>query len=113
MAFIRKVKTKSGATAVQIAYSSYGKIVRIEHIGSAHNSSELEVLIELATQKLKDRQPSLFEPPTDLDIIIEQSVSSLLYETLVSRYTALKFNDLADPDFTNLVIARLVERTNI
>ena len=69
MAFIRKVKTKSGATAVQIAYSSYGKIVKIEHIGSAHNSSELEVLIELATQKLKDRQPSLFEPPTDLDII--------------------------------------------
>ena len=112
MAFIRKVKTKSGATAVQIAYSSYGKIVRIEHIGSAHNSSELEVLIELATQKLKDRQPSLFEPPTDLDIIIEQSVSSLLYETLVSRYTTLKFNDLADPDFTNLVIARLVEPTS-
>ena len=112
MAFIRKVKTKSGATAVQIAYSSYGKIVRIEHIGSAHNSSELEVLIELATQKLKDRQPSLFEPPTDLNIIIEQSVSSLLYETLVSRYTTLKFNDLADPDFTNLVIARLVEPTS-
>ena len=37
MAFIRKVKTSSGATAVQIAYKAYGKIIRIDHIGSAHN----------------------------------------------------------------------------
>ena len=34
MGFIRKVKTASGATAVQIAHKEYGRIVRIEHIGS-------------------------------------------------------------------------------
>ena len=44
MAYIRKVKTRSGATAVQIAYTAYGKIIRIDHIGSAHNPSELELL---------------------------------------------------------------------
>jgi len=33
MAFIRKVKTKSGATAVQIAYKQKGKIVKVIHEG--------------------------------------------------------------------------------
>ena len=48
MAFIRKVKTASGATAVQIAYKSSGRIVKIEHLGSAHTKEEVEILISLA-----------------------------------------------------------------
>ena len=43
MAFIRKVKTPSGATAVQIAYKIGGRIVKIIHIGSAHNKEELDM----------------------------------------------------------------------
>jgi hypothetical protein len=45
MAFIRKVKTKSGATAVQIVHKNYGKITHIDHIGSAHNQAELTILL--------------------------------------------------------------------
>lgn len=60
MAFIRKIKTASGATAVQIAYKSQGQIVKIEHIGSAHNNNELSILIEVAKQKLIGNQKSLF-----------------------------------------------------
>ena len=44
MAYIRKVKTKSGATAVQIAHKVSGKLVKLEHLGSAHNPKELETL---------------------------------------------------------------------
>ena len=47
MAYIRRVKTASGATAIQIAYTAYGKIIRIEHIGSAHNEQELNLLADL------------------------------------------------------------------
>lgn len=113
MAYIRKVKTASGATAVQIAYSAYGKIVRIDHIGSAHNQSELAALCELATEKLKAGQPSLFDPaPADLDIVIEQSVSSVLLNALRGCYDSLGFGALADRDFADLVIARLVEPTS-
>lgn len=36
MAYIRKVKTKSGATAVQIVAKAYGRIIDLKHIGSAH-----------------------------------------------------------------------------
>jgi len=34
MAYIRKVKTKSGATAIQIAHKAGGQLVKLEHLGS-------------------------------------------------------------------------------
>ena len=42
MSFIRKIKTDSGATAVQIARKQYGRIVQIDHNGSAHTEEELQ-----------------------------------------------------------------------
>ena len=113
MAFIRKVKTKSGATAVQIAYSAYGKIVKIKHIGSAHNESELTLLLDLANQQLSSRQGSFFDPkPVETQIDINVSVSSVLLNVLKQQYDRLCFNELADEEFRHLVIARLVEPTS-
>jgi len=60
MAFIRKVKTKSGATAVQIAYKQKGKIVKIIHIGSAQNDEELRILLDQAQKHLQENQLELF-----------------------------------------------------
>ncbi len=113
MAYIRKVKTKSGATAVQLAYTAYGKIIRIEHIGSAHNPAELELLNVLAKNKLVAGQVSLLDPPTvDATIQLRHSFSDVLYDTLLGQYQALGFDQLNDGDFANLVIARLVEPTS-
>jgi hypothetical protein len=42
--YVRTVKTASGATAVQIVYSSHLGARDIEHIGSAHDDAELELL---------------------------------------------------------------------
>ena len=42
MAYIRKYKTTSGATGVQVCYKEQGKVVRTVHIGSA--STEAGVL---------------------------------------------------------------------
>jgi hypothetical protein len=44
VAYVRTVKTASGATAVQIAGSSRRGSRNIEHIGSAHDDAELEAL---------------------------------------------------------------------
>jgi len=52
MAFIRKVKTASGATTVQVAYKHKGRIIKIVHIGSAHNNEELNILLTLARMRL-------------------------------------------------------------
>jgi len=46
--YVRTVKTASGATAVQIVYSSHRGSRDIEHIGSAHDDAELELLKTVA-----------------------------------------------------------------
>jgi effector-binding domain-containing protein len=53
MAFIRRVKTASGATAIQIATKQKGQIVKIIHIGSAHTGEELAILLALARSNYK------------------------------------------------------------
>ena len=83
MAFIRKVKTTSGAIAVQIAHKEYGRIVRIEHIGSAHNETDLKTLLAIANQRLRGSQLNLFaESVSPLKISLKQSVSHLLLKVL-------------------------------
>ena len=44
VAYVRTVKTASGATAVQIVWSSRRGSREIEHLGSAHDEAELEAL---------------------------------------------------------------------
>ena len=113
MAFIRKVKTASGATAVQIVRKEYGRIVKIDHIGSAHNNEELQLLITLAKQRLQGSQKSLFDAPNmELGIGLKQSFSGLLLEILIEQYNHLGFNQLADEDFAYLCVARIVEPTS-
>lgn len=113
MAFIRKVKTKSGATAVQIAHKVAGQLVKLEHLGSAHNSEELEMLISLAKERLQGNQMFLFTHlENKLQIKLRQSSSNFLFQVLNRQYQKLGFSRLEDPDFTNLCIARIVEPTS-
>ena len=44
MPYVRTVKTKSGATAPQVVWSSRRGSREIEHLGSAHDDAELEAL---------------------------------------------------------------------
>lgn len=110
MAFIRRVKTSSGATAVQIAHKLHGKIDRIEHIGSAHKEDDLKTLLAVAKQRLLGSQLSLLPNASDpLKIRQVQSVSQLLYDSLLEPYSQLGFNQLKDDTFAALCVARLVE----
>ena len=54
MAFIRRVRTASGATAVQIAEYANGRQRIVKHLGSAHTDTELGVLLEQARELLGD-----------------------------------------------------------
>jgi hypothetical protein len=56
---VRTVKTASGATAVQIVHSSRRGSRDIEHIGSAHDEAEVEVLKAAARQRLAAGQGEL------------------------------------------------------
>ena len=113
MAYIRKVKTKSGATAVQIAHKVGGQLTRLEHLGSAHNSKELETLISLAKERLRGNQMFLFpDQGNKLQIKLKQSCSTLLFHLLNNQYQQLGFSQLGDLNFSNLCIARIVEPTS-
>jgi hypothetical protein len=46
------VKTTSGATAVQVVWSSRRGSREIEHMGSAHDEAELEALKAAAQQRI-------------------------------------------------------------
>lgn len=114
MSFIRKVKTASGATAVQIARKSSGRIVAIEHLGSAHTDEELEVLLSLAKKRLQAGQQSLFPPleTTAFKMGLKKTFSRLLFQVLKEQYLQLGFSKLNDEYFVYLCIARIVEPTS-
>lgn len=113
MSFIRKVKTASGATAVQIAHKEYGRLVKIDHIGSAHTQADLETLLALAKKRLLGGQQNLFKEPTSqVKINLRRPVSRLLLQVLTEQYTHLGFDQLKDDIFAYLCIARIVEPTS-
>ncbi|CAN0452793.1 unnamed protein product, partial [Scytosiphon promiscuus] len=67
---IRVVKTASKASAVQVVRYQNGKRIIVQHIGSAHNDTELDELIIVAQEWVKDysHQLSVFpgESPNKL-----------------------------------------------
>lgn len=111
--FIRKVKTKSGATAVQIVHKHGREVVRIVHIGSAHNNTELKILLALAYEKMHEGQLSFdFPHKNSLKLCLEKSYSGLLWDTLSHVYGSIGFDVITDPVFRQLVLARIVEPTS-
>jgi transposase len=112
MAFIRKVKTSSGATAVQIAYKIGGSIVKIIHIGSAHNKEELGLLVGIARNRLFANQLELLPQTDPLQIKTKRTFSALLWNTLQEQYAILGFTQLNDDVFEALCLARIVEPTS-
>jgi hypothetical protein len=65
VAYIRKVRTASGATAVQIAEYADGRERVVEHVGSAHTVAELGVLLERARERLVDPAQEMFDFEVD------------------------------------------------
>jgi hypothetical protein len=49
--FVRRVKTASGATAVQIVHKRGRDVVGIDHIGSAHDDAALALLLHTARER--------------------------------------------------------------
>jgi hypothetical protein len=52
VAYVRKVKTASGATAVQIVEKRHGVGRIVAHVGSAHDDVELAVLMASARDRI-------------------------------------------------------------
>jgi hypothetical protein len=137
--FVRKVRTASGAVAVQVMRKADGRDVVVEHVGSAHTDAELGVLLERARRIAAGGQQVLdFEVATPVERVADVAdwragelvgpdrlpaevsgpgrtvgtSSRLLYEVLGVVYDRLGFDVVDDAVFRDLVIARIVEPTS-
>jgi hypothetical protein len=114
--YARTVKTASGATAVQIVYSTRRGSRDIKHIGSAHDDAELELLKAAAGQQLAAGQDELdlgLEPAAQGGgpLPITSSQMGCLLGALEHAYRVLGLEDAAGGDevFRHLVLARIIE----
>ncbi len=116
MPYVRTVKTASGATAVQIVYSSRRGSRDIEHVGSAHDDAELELLKAAARQRLAAGQGEL-DPGLEPGgrgggpLPVTSSRMSCLLDALMRAYDVLGLSRAAGGDevFRQLVLARIIE----
>ena len=60
MAFIRKYKTGSGATGVQVCWKEQGRVVRTAQIGSASTEQGVEKLVKKAQAVMDAGKRPLF-----------------------------------------------------
>ncbi|MBR2862591.1 MAG: hypothetical protein IKB97_03385 [Bacteroidaceae bacterium] len=60
MAYIRKFKTTSGATGVQVCYKEGTKVVKTVHVGSASSEVALEKLLRKAQGIINGDKKPLF-----------------------------------------------------
>jgi hypothetical protein len=143
VAWVRRVRTASGATAVQIAESVGGRRRIVRHVGSARDETELGLLIEQAHRLLADhgqgvldlgisapvRKARMIDTPAPATLFTDdpasvarqwvarpqvlKTSSAVLFDALAGVYSSLGFDALGDEVFRDLVIARVVEPTSL
>lgn len=116
---IRKVRTGSGATAIQVVKYVKRKCVVVRHIGSAKTNDELTVLLQEAEiiREQLSAQPSLFgkieqKPLLHTEHLALQSVThkfALNYLRKCSQACGLGF---LDPIYQDLALMRIIEPTS-
>ena len=114
--YLRKVKTASGATAVQIVEKTAGVRRIVEHLGSAHDEAELAALMTAGREKLTAPDQAMldFGGPTAMQpAVVTGSRSAVLVEAIQTAWSALGFDQIRDEAFFQLVVARLVEPTSM
>jgi Transposase DDE domain len=140
VAYVRKVRTASGAVAVQVVGKYRGRREILAHVGSAHTDAELGILLEKArgmavgdqevlgfevparTEQIADvadgRSAMLIAPPAETKGApvgpgrTAATDSRLLYDAIAAVYDWLGFDTVDDAVFRDLVIARIVEPTS-
>lgn len=120
MYYIRKTKTASQATAVQVVRYANRKLIVAAHIGSAHNQAELRSLWRIAEDWIEQtsKQTALFQLPSESTgpnlTILEKCEFlgirySFLYEVLYKLLARFQFTALGNRLLNDLIIMRLVE----
>lgn len=109
MSYVRQYR-RGDSTYVQLVFKNGRRISKTIHIGTAHNQVELDVLLKKVNDlKVDGKQQTLFPTTHEPDFLIESTSSKLLYSLILDNYKNLRFDEINDEIFKNLVIARIVE----
>ena len=119
MFHLRKVKTSSGATAIQVVRYENRKLVVAKHIGSAHSKEEISILLRNADHWIQteggqglllDTEPKETRKLINLDTAEYRGVTyTFAYEVLSAVFNRLGFTDLNNPLCLDLVLMRIFE----
>ena len=116
MPSIRKTKTASGATAVQIVRYQNRRLIILKHLGSAHTESDLAALMQRAKALIDEYTPQLSLLPhvSDLKRVLERCQYlgvryPFAHEILISLAEHMGFTGLDAPLLIDLAIMRLIE----
>ena len=82
MAFLRRVRTASGATAVQIVRYVDGRQRIVKHVGSAHSEAELGVLLAKARELLEDRAQGVLDFDVEPTVPVVRLLGALVEPSL-------------------------------
>lgn len=118
MPTIRKVKTASGATAIQVVAYRNRKVVVLKHIGSAHSNEEIYALEEYAKSFIQTYVGQLSIFPSTSEELLSIKHTQFLYsghsfarEFLLSTAKECQLMWLS-PMVLDLVIMRIIEPTS-
>jgi len=122
-AFVSKVPTASGGTAVRVLWKQGRRQVGMEYVGSAHAQAEIDLLVKAAWDVVHANQdPLLGEtgtpggevvPAVPARAVVTGTESAVLWGVLTRVWAQLGF-DAAVPDraFKALALARVIEPTS-
>jgi Transposase DDE domain len=118
VAYVRTVRTSSGAVAVQVVWKSSRGSRDIEQLGSAHTGVEVELLKAVAAQRIAAGQDQLpldvAAPQEPAALEITSSRMGRLLDAIGAVYRQLGFDKACGRDvvFEQLVTARIIEPTS-
>jgi len=120
MARVRRVPTASGVTAIQIVWGKHKGALDVEHVGSAHNPLEAEILTRQAWDRINAGQDTLDRADETPSVVsldgfrIVSSSSVRLWESLQAAWRACGFDSgrWRDDVFQKIVLTRCVEPTS-
>ena len=114
---IRKVKTHSGATAIQVGRYAGKQFKLTKHIGSSRDPQKISELLQIGQEYIRSHSPQLpfnFNPQSDeilfkRGITIEKSCLEEAFVYLEEIYTKVGFSSLKNEYLKYFAIIRVLE----
>ena len=114
---IRKVKTASGATAIQVGFYQGTRFKLKKHIGSSKEDKKISELIVIAQEYIRSNSPQIepnFNPQSDeilfkRGIKAKSSVLSTAFKYLEEIYFRIGFNKIDSDILKHFVMIRVLE----